>query len=322
MHERWRTAPSLVKKRLSSFQQTPGNHTLLLQRKIDSTVKKLNTLLFLSASAMAPLKAAVVYADFNDNSAANPLGSFTAGAGQGGGSGFLAGDVWANTGTINVVANDLTAPASTGYGLTQSGTPQSAQGTFATGRQTTRATATTLGTSSSVWFSFLLNQPTTNSRGGITFNQNSSSPGNLRVVATGVDVRLGLGATLQPAGGGATMAIGSDTLIVGQLLIDPAGDETLSIWVNPDVSSGIPGLGAANTSLSEQAAAMDGGITRVGIQSYSSDNLGGIVDSLVISDAADENQAFADITGTTIIPEPSSALLTLLASLGLIRRRR
>jgi hypothetical protein len=81
-------------------------------------------------------------------------------------------------------------------------------------------------------------------------------------------------------------------------------------------------LGAANTSLSEQAAAMDGGITRFGIQSYSSDNLGGIVDALVISDAADENQAFADITGTTIIPEPSSALLTLLASLGLIRRRR
>lgn len=284
-------------------------------------MKPIFPLLFFATFSTNPLGAAVVYADFNDNTL-GALGSFSAGAGQGGGSGFLGGDVWANTGTISVIAGDLSAPAGTNYALTQGGTAQSTQGTFTGGRQTTRATATTMGTASGVWFSFLLNQPTNNSRGGITFNQNAAAPANLRIVATGTDLRIGLGATLQPPGGGATLTLATDTLVLGQLLIDAGGDETLNLWVNPDVSGGIAGLGAADASLTEQAAAVDGGINRVGVQSYSSDNQGGIVDALVVSDAADPNQAFADVTGVTVIPEPSSALLTLLAALGILKRRR
>lgn len=118
------------------------------------------------------------------------------------------------------------------------------------------------------------------------------------------------------------MPLATDTLILGELLIDPVGNETLNLWVNPDVSSGIAGLGAADTSLTEQAGSVDGGITRVGIQSYSSDGQGGIVDALVVSDAANPNQAFADVTGVNLIPEPSTLLMTLLALLGLARRRR
>jgi hypothetical protein len=285
-------------------------------------MKSLASLAFISTLSTSSLTAAVVYADFNDNSSGG-LGSFTAGAGQGGGSGFLAGDVWANTGTIAVISGDLSAPAGTNYAITQGpSTAQSTQGSFTSGRQTTRATATTLGTASDLWFSFLLNQPTNNSRGGITFNQNPSQPGNPRIVATGIDVRLGLGATLQGAGEGASMPLASDTLILGQLQIDASGDETLNIWVNPDVSGGIAGLGAADTSLTENAASLDGGVTRVGIQSYSSDNQGGIVDAFILSDDADPNQAFADVTGVSVIPEPSSLALSFLAALGLLSRRR
>ncbi|MGC6464259.1 MAG: hypothetical protein ACON5N_01625 [Akkermansiaceae bacterium] len=285
-------------------------------------MKLRTSLLTFSTLASAPLGAAVVYADFNDNSIGS-LGSFTTGAGQGGGSGFLAGDVWANTGTISVIPGDLTAPGSTGYALTQSGPAQSVQSSFNAARQTTRATATTMGTASDVWFSFILNQPDAASRGGITFNQNGSSPGNPRIVAVGGDVRIAL-STLQPSGGGATMSLGIDTLFLGQLQIDPAGDETLSIWINPDVSGGIAGLGPADTSLTEQAASVDGGIARVGIQSYgtAATPVGGVVDAFIVSDAADPNQAFFDVTGVSAIPEPSSALLSLLASLGLLRRRR
>ena len=58
---------------------------------------------------------------------------------------------------------------------------------------------------------------------------------------------------------------------------------------------------------------MDGGITRVGIQGYSSDNQGGIVDAFVLSDDADPNSAFAAVTGVSVIPEPSTGLLSLLA---------
>jgi hypothetical protein len=285
-------------------------------------MKYTRTLIALSALVTTSANAAVVYADFNDNTL-GPLGSFTAGAGQGGGTGFLGGDVWANTGTINVISGDLSAPGSTGYALTQLGIGQSAQGDNTAGRQTTRATATTMGTSSDVWFSFILNLPASASRGGITFNQNGSSPGNPRIVAVGGDVRIAL-STLQPSGGGATMSLGVDTLFVGQLQIDAAGDETLSIWINPDVSGGIAGLGAADTSLTEQAASVDGGITRVGVQSYgtTATPVGGIVDAFVVSDDADPNQAFADVTGVNVIPEPSSAFLSFLASLGLLRRRR
>lgn len=285
-------------------------------------MKKFASLAIIPALSTSSLTAAVVYADFNDNSSGG-LGSFTAGAGQGGGSGFLAGDVWANTGTISVIAGDLTAPAGTNYAITQGpSTTQSAQGSFTAGRQTTRATATTLGTASDVWFSFLLNQPTTNSRGGITLNQNASAPGNFRIVAAGTEVRVGLGATLEGVGAGTPISTGTDNLLLGQLTIDPAGDETINFWLNPDVSGGIAGLPAPDSTLTENAASLDGGVTRVGIQSYASDNQGGIVDSFILSDDADPNQAFADVTGVSVIPEPSSLALSFLAALGLLSRRR
>lgn len=284
-------------------------------------MKSRHVLILLSAASASSLSAAVVYANFNDN-AAGGLGSFTAGAGQEGGSGFLAGDVWANTGTISVVGGDLSAPAGTNYALTQSGTPQSAQGGFSSGRQTTRATATTMATASDLWFSFLLNQPTENSRGGITLNQNASAPANFRIVAAGNEVRVGLGITLEGVGAGTPITTGSNNLLLGQLTINPAGDETINFWLNPDVSGGIAGLPVPDSTLAENADTLDGGITRVGIQSYSSDGQGGIVDSLVFSDDANADQAFADVTGITVVPEPSAIVLSLLSTLALLRRRR
>lgn len=280
-------------------------------------------LALLFAVTNSSLRAAVVYTDFNDNFPGG-LGSFTAGAGQGGGSGFLADDAWANTGVISVISGDLSAPASTNYAITQGSSVgnHSVQNQTNFTRHTTRATATTLGTANDVWFSFLLNQPTTNSRGGITFNQNTSAPSNPRVVATGTELRLGLGLTLQAVGQGANLlTLGETALILGQLTIDPVGDETLNIWINPDVSGGIAGLGAVDTSLSEQTASLEGGVTRVGVQSYASDSQGGIVDTLILSDDADPNQAFADVTGV-LIPEPSTLFFSALSALGLLLRRR
>lgn len=248
--------------------------------------------------------AGTVIADFNDNNP-GPLGSLTTGAGQGGGSGFLTGDVWANTGLISVISGDLTAPPSTNFTFVQGETvgAQSVQNQTVNTRQTTRALETALGTSGDIWFSFLLNQPTTNSRGGITFNQPAAqtNPGNPRLVATGTDLRIGLGPTLQTTG--APVSLATDTLIVGQLIIDAAGDETMNVWVNPDVSAGIAGLGAPSTSLSEQTDSLEGGVTRLGIQSYSSDSQGGIVDAFRMSDEPD---AFTLVTyDSTVLDDPN-----------------
>lgn len=254
--------------------------------------------LLLIALAFSRLDAGTVNADFNDNTE-GPLGAFDVGLGQGGGTGWLTGDVWANTGTISVIAGDLAAPAATGYSVTQNPTSQSVQGTFTAGRQTTRAVETAL--TGTVWFSFLLNQPSGDSRGGITFNQNGSSPGNPRIVAVGTDLRIAL-ATLQPPGGGATLpAIAETALILGRLTIDNAGGaDTLEVWVNPDVTGGPDALPVADTTLSEEAVSLDPGITRIGVQSYATvaNPVGGIVDSLRVSDDAN---AFEVVTGNAVI---------------------
>lgn len=279
-------------------------------------MNSLKTLLVctVSVALTAACQSAVVYADFNDN-AAGTLGSFTAGAGQAGGIGFLAGDVWANTGTVNVVAGDLVAPASTNYGLSQSGTPQSAQGTFAAGRQTTRAIATTM--TGTIWFSYLFNQVSIDSRSGITFNQNGSSPGDPRVVAAGDRLRIGLG-SLQSAAQGTAVAFNQTYLLVGRLTIDAVGDEVIDLWLDPDVSLGSGALGMPDNTWTGDQTSLDGGITRIGVQSYSSDNMGGLIDALRVSDGPN---GFADVTGA-VIPEPSASLLLCLAFGGFFLRRQ
>lgn len=256
-----------------------------------------NPLLLLIPLSFSALQGETLITDFNDNTA-GPLGAFNAGEGQAGGIGWLNGDVWANSGTIDVIADDLAAPIATNYAVTQNGTAQSAQGDFAGGRQTTREVETPL--SGTIWISYLLNQPSLASRGGITFNQNSAGPANPRIVATGTEVRLGLGPTLQAAGAGADLlTLGETALILARLTIDNAGGaETLDVWINPDVSGEASSLPAPDTTLSEETPALDPGITRVGIQSYSTDNLGGIIDSLRLSD---DDNAFEVVTRDTLI---------------------
>ena len=270
----------------------------------------MNTLSFiLTGFLIQQATAGTVIADFNDNTT-GPLGVFNAGEGQGGGLGFLTDDVWANTGTLSVIAGDLTAPASTGYSITQDPTAQSVQGSFASGRQTTRAVETPL--INTIWFSYLLNQPSADSRGGITFTQNASSPGNPRIVAVGTETRLGLGATLQPAGGGTNLlTLGETALILGRLTIDNTGaEETLDLWINPDVSGDAASLPAPDTSLTEETPSLDPGITRVGLQSYSADGQGGIIDSFRISDDAN---AFEIVTrnATIVLDDPNLAVSLL-----------
>ncbi|MEM7453005.1 MAG: hypothetical protein AAF456_01495 [Planctomycetota bacterium] len=231
-----------------------------------------------------PLPAPLAEADFND---------LVPGAVQNqmGGTGWGLASSWGNTGTIDVIAGDLVAPVSTNYGIVQSGTPQSLQGSNTGGRQTTRETEAPL--QGTVWFSYLMNNPTINSRSGITFNRNSSAPSNPRIVATGDEVRIAL-ASLQAAGTGVPINLGETYLILGRLTLNQTGDETLEVWVNPDVSGGIAGLPAPDNTLIEDASILDVGLNRVGVQSYGSDNIGGIMDVVRVSDTA---TAFEDVTG-------------------------
>lgn len=270
--------------------------------------RQLIQLTFATAILSQAAYAGSVTADFNDLIAA-PLGSASPGSGQMGGFGWLTNDEWANTDTLTIIANDLVAPAATGFAVTQSGTAQSVQGNSTGGRQTTRALDVPL--TGTVWLSFLLNQPTIDSRGGITFNQNIAAPGNPRIVATGTEVRLGLAGNLQGAGAGANLlTLGETALILGRLTIDATGNpEVLDVWINPDLSGGADGLPVPDTTLSEEDTRFDGGITRVGVQSYSADNQGGIVDSLRLSD---ESNGFTIVTSDVqLLPDDPNLAVSL-----------
>ncbi len=277
----------------------------------------------LSSLTISSAGAAVVLADFNDNTGGTPLSDVN--GGQGGGSGWNAADNWGNTGTINVVSGDLSAPVSTNYSIVQSGTANRIQGDFNGNRQTTRLTATTLGNAGSdVWFSFLVNQNSLNSRSGISANmdQAQGAAGRL-VVLVGTEVRIGL-ENLQDsdAANHPSVTIGTTALILGRLSLNTGGDENLDVWVNPDVSGGIAGLGTAGSTRSEESATLGGGLDRLGLVSYSTaSNDGGFLDSIRFSDDSNADQAFADVTGV-LVPEPSALMLGALGSLLLLRRNR
>ncbi|MFK7850229.1 MAG: hypothetical protein AB8D78_04550 [Akkermansiaceae bacterium] len=274
-------------------------------------------LFFLAITApTSVVSAALVVADFNDLTGGNSNLS-----GQGGGTGFSG--TWSGTATIDVNSGDLVAPASTNFGLSQSGTAQRVDGDFGGSRQIFRPLSTTLGAGGgTIWFSMLFNSQSNTARGGLTFNETASaSTFRDHVYIANGFVRLGLDNDGQ---GRAAFSNNVDNLLLGSLSIDPTGDETISVWVNPDVSGGIGGLGAADATFTENATNLNGGISDLGIISFeSTDNAGTVlIDAVRLSDNSDANLAFAEVTGINVIPEPSVALLVACGALGLLRRRR
>jgi hypothetical protein len=250
--------------------------------------------------------ATLIIADSNDLT----LGGQNA---QAGGTGFTG--TWTATGTIDVIGGDLSAPVSTGYALTQSGTAQSIRGDHNAARQNHRALATAL-TGDTVWFSLLLQNQADTSRGGISFNGNTFSPSNPRIQSTGKTLFVN-GSTAS----GDVFVAGQTALVLGRITVADVGNDTFEVWVNPDVSGGEAGLGIA-TGSNTGAYFGAGGINRIGNISYGhNSNAGAIVDMIYLSDGPN---AFADVTGITAIPEPSTALLLGWGCLGLalMKRRR
>lgn len=265
-------------------------------------MKKLNACL-LALSASQVLHAGTVIADFNDLAPGDLNGKT-------GGTGFAA-SPWINNSAgiaetfIDVVAGDLAAPAGTNYALLQTGTPQGAQNTNGGTSLQTRTLATPL-TGDTIWFSFLLNQPTaspnvtTGSRGGICFNQATTlhDPGNPRIMGLGSQLTAWLTGNNDVVVNNAFTA-GTTAFVLGRILVSDAGNETLSMWLNPNVNA----LGTPTATHSGANWIGATGITTVSVQSYGGSN-GGIVDAFRISDDAD---AYSQVTGSTI-PDPVLAV--------------
>jgi len=269
-----------------------------------------NIVLLLSTAlaAVLPASGALVSVTFDDI-AAGDLNT------KGGGTGLSG--TWTGTSTINAIANNLTAPASTGYAIATTGTAQSAQGSFNAFRQVTRSISDTM--TGEVWFSFLASSPNSGSSAGITLNSSGNSPTTPALGVFLTSNQLSVGFNSAVAGTGATVTTGSTGLILGRLVINESGDETLSVWLNPDVTGGIAGLGTAAASYSAEVAGLNSGLNLIGVGSYRASGSAGIIDGIRLSNAIDPNQAFLDVT---TIPEPSAALLALGGLAVAFRRRR
>ena len=244
-------------------------------------------------------------------------------------SGFSGG--WQGSSNIRITApgTDLTYA---NYSITQTGTPGSVYSANTNHNDRMDSRNLSAAMSGEIWFSALVNVPTLDNFAGLSFDSDLTTGGTerfshalseLRVVLTPSSLIVDMDGGTGPVATGTetgSFAAGTTHLILGRMTIG-VGNDALSVWINPDVnaSGGPGGLGAANFT-STTVDFMDS-IARIGVP---------ISDDSVIDDTAhvdairvsDTGTAFTDVTGVTIIPEPSTTALLGLGGLALILRRR
>ena len=226
---------------------------------------------------------------------------------------------WA--GSANVSIQDLPDLTYANYFITQSGTEDRIyQSNAGPDRQKVRALESAM--SDEIWFTMLVNVPEIAGRdgyAGITFNNygNTWDP-----ITTGARILLGDSLQVGFNGGTATVtgSFARDTthLILGQMIVGD-GNDTLSVWISPDLTSVTSPAGLPDATYSNTEVEFADSIVSVGVAGRTTTNGGPPVymDAIWMSN---RDTAFYDVTG---IPEPSTvALVGLFLAAMAIRRRR
>lgn len=229
---------------------------------------------------------------------------------------------WAGSTFQNVAAGDLTST----YALAQTGTPQKFVDTLnssaASSNTYNSLSAPATGT---VYFSFLGQLSSNNGRIGLALNPSSatvpasaSSPFTLLLFGSPTASPNPPGLYFRNLGGatiGTPVAVSlADQLnvqfVVGRITFT-GGNDTMELWLNPDLSLG--SLGAAN--FTNSTVDIGANLSSIGAWSYGGvGTSGGAIDNIRIGSSL----------GAVATPEPSTYLMLLggLGALTLLRRRR
>lgn len=244
------------------------------------------------------------------------------------GTGFAGGSVWnsGSTTLVDVVADDLSAPAGTNYDRPQStgSGPRKVELEFSTASPFTGTNSRAVGrdleatvNSGTAWISFLINNPTgaNGSLAAVSFNNSSSnlSLGISMLIGGGSDGKLyfsgnGMGGTVTSVDNAITAD--SDNLILARLDFD---SNLVDIWANPDVDA----LGTADIAGAAIASSVTTGLDRLTVGG----NNNAFIDNLLFSNDSD---AYFQVTGSTIPESSTVAVLLSAIALGfaILRRRR
>lgn len=166
------------------------------------------------------------------------------------------------------------------YVPSQYGTPRSVQGSTARARQQSRALAKSMD--GTVWFRFLVRPVTEASTAGIGFNRHRSWLVRPSVVASGRQLVVRFPDENQDVIVDDVFTLEETALVVGRIEINagPAGEDHLSIWVNPDVrDAGDPLLYVSKADFVGHA------ISRLSLISHggAGDATGGELDEVILS---------------------------------------
>ena len=227
---------------------------------------------------------------------------------------------WVGSNNVFIVdANDLTYA---NYAITQTGTTQKvyACNTSHADRMDSRNLAAAM--SGEMWFSVLVNVPTGANFAGLAFDSDLTTGGaeryshalsELRVLLTPSQLIVDLDGGALPSGTG-SYAADTTHLILGNMNVG-AGNDTLSVWVDPDLTavSGPGGLPTAD--FTETTVDFTDSIVRIGVP-LSWGGTSPNVDAIRLSDT---QTAFEDVTG---VPEPATLGLLGLGGLAMLKRRR
>ena len=204
------------------------------------------------------------------------------------------------TGSSNVFVKDAPDLTYARYRITQTGTtPRVYVSNAAPDRQDVRQLETAL--SGDIWFSVLVHVPAGSGYAGLTFN---SSGDDYDPIASAARVLMGPNKLHVGFDGGATSAttreFEADTthLLLGKMRV-VAGDDMLSVWVDPDLSDAASPDDLPTADLTTAAVDFANAITHVGVAGRDGAGVDVAIDAIRLSNSA---SAFQDVTGVATPP--------------------